>query len=172
MKEPPAAFAARLGISRPRVAQLVVRGLPAEGRLIDVRAGAQWIVDNLAPAAGGATIARAAAVLREVAGTQPAAVAPAMTFNEARAVIENLKAARLKIELAELEGRLIDRAATLAAVRSLAQQDRDALLAWPARSAPVIAAEFGIDPHALHAALDESLRAHLTARAEELTLPG
>ena len=58
-----------------------------------------------------------------------------MTFNEARAVIENLKAARLKIELAELEGRLIDRAATLAAVRSLAQQDRDAILAWPARSA-------------------------------------
>lgn len=172
MREPPAAFAARMSISRPRVAQLVARGLPAEGRLIDVRAGAQWIVDNLAPAAGGATIARAAAVLREVAGTQPAAVATAMTFNEARTVIENLKAARLKIELAALEGRLIDRAATLALVRNLAQQDRDAILAWPARSAALIAADLGVDEHALHAALDASLRAHLTARAEGLTLPG
>ena len=93
---------------------------------------------------------------------------PPMTFNEARAVNENLKAARLKIELAELEGRLIDRDEAAKAVRTFAQQDRDAILAWPARSAPVIAAEFGVDPHALHAALDESLRAHLTVQVEIL----
>ena len=93
---------------------------------------------------------------------------PPMTFNEARAVNENLKAARLKIELAELEGRLIDRDEAVKAVRTFAQQDRDAILAWPARSAPVIAAEFGVDPHALHAALDESLRAHLTVQVEIL----
>lgn len=91
-----------------------------------------------------------------------------MTFNEARAANENLKAARLKIELAELEGRLIDRDEAVKAVRTFAQQDRDAILAWPARSAPVIAAEFGVDPHALHAALDESLRAHLTDQVEIL----
>ena len=93
-------------------------------------------------------------------------IIPAMTFNEARAVNENLKAARLKIELAELEGRLIDRHKAVELVQELAQGERDAILAWPSRAAPILAAELGVDQHALHAALDASLREHLTARSE------
>ena len=46
------------------------------------------------------------------------------------------------------------------------QAERDAILSWPARAAPILAAELGVDHHALHAALDASLRAHLTERAE------
>ena len=179
MKEPPAAFAARLGISRPRVAQLVACGLPAEGRLIDVRAGARWIVDNLHPVQGAATIARAGEALRGLGDGLPDAAesgaAQAMTFHEARAAVENLKAARLKIELAALEGRLIEREPALRMVRALAAAERDAILAWPARAAALIAAEFGVDAAALHTALDASLRAHLTARADvpaEVFQPG
>lgn len=65
-----------------------------------------------------------------------------------------------------MEGSKIDRAKTLELVQELAQADRDAVLAWPARAAPVMAAELGVDQHALHAALDAGLRAHLTERAE------
>ena len=89
-----------------------------------------------------------------------------LTFNEARTANENLKVARNKIELAELEGRLIDRSAAIKAVRVFAQQDRDAILAWPARAAAVIAAEFGVDPHAMHASLSDSLRSHLSEQAD------
>lgn len=101
----------------------------------------------------------------KVAGEERKASVAVMTFNEARAVNENLKAARLKLELAELEGRLIDRGAVLVKIRDMAQQERDAILSWPARAAPLLAAELNVDPHALHAALDASLRTHLTARA-------
>lgn len=97
----------------------------------------------------------------------PARAGGVLTFNEARAVNENLKAARLKLELAELEGRLIDRVAVMQRVRALAQQERDAILSWPSRAAALIAADLGVNEHDLHAALDASLRAHLTERADE-----
>ena len=88
-----------------------------------------------------------------------------MSFDEARTANENLKAARLKLELAELDGRLIDRHKVVAMVRELAQGERDAILAWPSRAAALLAAELGIDQHALHVALDASLRSHLTERS-------
>ena len=93
------------------------------------------------------------------------AIVPALSFNEARAVNENLKAARLKLELAELDGRLIDRHKVVALVQELAQGERDAILAWPSRAAALLAAELGIDQHVLHFALDASLRSHLSKRS-------
>lgn len=139
-------------------------------RVLEALKAAQNPAREAIEAVGQPRTGRGVKAPTEGAPAKPAQAGAAlpMTFNEARAVNENLKAARLKIELAELEGRLIDRDAAVKAVRTFAQQDRDAILAWPARSAPVIAAEFGVDPHALHAALDESLRAHLTVQVEIL----
>jgi len=77
-----------------------------------------------------------------------------------------LKVEAQRMALDENKGRLIDRQKTLALVRELAQGERDAILAWPARAAPILAAELGVDQHALHSALDASLRAHLTERSE------
>jgi len=88
-----------------------------------------------------------------------------MPIDQARMVNENLKAARLKLELAELDGRLIDRHKVIALVQELAQGERDAILAWPSRAAALLAAKLKIDQHALHVALDASLRSHLTERA-------
>lgn len=84
---------------------------------------------------------------------------------------ENVKLKRAKRRAAEvvaarLESSVIEKAPTLLRVRELAQQERDAILAWPARVVPILAADLGVDEHALHAALDSGLREHLSKRAE------
>ena len=74
---------------------------------------------------------------------------------------------KVELETSRMRAETIAREPTLALVRNLAQAERDAILSWPARAAPLLAAELGVDEHALHAALDASLRAHLTDRAEQ-----
>ena len=84
---------------------------------------------------------------------------------------EGVKLKRAKRRAAEvvasrLEGGVVQKEPALKLVRALAQQERDAILAWPARAASLLAAELGANEHQVHAALDASLRQHLTARAE------
>jgi hypothetical protein len=74
---------------------------------------------------------------------------------------------KVELETSRMRAETINREATLLLVRNLAQSERDAILSWPARAAPLLAADLGVDEHALHAALDASLRAHLTDRAEQ-----
>ena len=74
---------------------------------------------------------------------------------------------KAELETSRMRSESIDREATLLLVRNLAQSERDAILSWPARAAPLLAADLGVDEHALHAALDASLRAHLSDRAEQ-----
>lgn len=74
---------------------------------------------------------------------------------------------KVELETSRMRAETIAREPTLALVRNLAQAERDAILSWPARAAPLLAADLGVDEHALHAALDASLRAHLTDRAEQ-----
>lgn len=75
-------------------------------------------------------------------------------------------AEKAELEAGKLRDNLIDRHKVLEAVQEMAQAERDAILAWPARAAPILAADLGVEQHALQAALDASLRAHLTERAE------
>jgi hypothetical protein len=78
-----------------------------------------------------------------------------------------LKLEERKFRLDKAKGKLIDRAKATALVRRLAQEERDAILNWPARSAPVLASELGVDAHRLQSLLDEHLRAHLAERAQQ-----
>lgn len=78
-----------------------------------------------------------------------------------------LKVEERKVRLDAAKGKLIDRAKAKALVRRLAQEERDAILNWPARSAPVLASELGVDAHRLQSLLDEHLRAHLAERAQQ-----
>jgi hypothetical protein len=78
-------------------------------------------------------------------------------------------AEKAELESAKMRGELIDRARVVEAVQELGQAERDAILAWPARAAPILAADLGVDQHALQSALDASLRSHLTERAELAT---
>jgi hypothetical protein len=86
------------------------------------------------------------------------------SFHSARTANEVLKAQERKLRLEERRGQLVDKARALLLVRRLAQEERDAVLAWPPRVAAEIAAELGVDPHRLQTALETRLRAHLAER--------
>jgi hypothetical protein len=48
----------------------------------------------------------------------------------------------------------------------LAREDRDALMNWPATTAPLIAAEFGVDQVALTLSLERHIRVYLVERSD------
>jgi hypothetical protein len=102
---------------------------------------------------------------------QPAAAAPdplprtaGSTFHDARTANEVLKAQERRLRLDERKGKLVDKARALLLVHRLAKEERDAILAWPARVAAEMAAELGVDAHRLQTMLDTRLRQHLAAR--------
>jgi hypothetical protein len=86
------------------------------------------------------------------------------TFHDARTANEILKAQERRLRLDERKGRLVDKARSLMLVHRLAKEERDAILAWPARIAAEMAAELGVDAHRLQTMMDTRLRAHLAER--------
>ncbi|WP_426954128.1 hypothetical protein [Muricoccus radiodurans] len=88
------------------------------------------------------------------------------TFSDARTAHEILKAQERRLRLDERRGKLIDKARALLLVHRLAREERDAILAWPARVAAELAAELGVDPHRLQTLMDSRLRQHLSERGE------
>jgi hypothetical protein len=86
------------------------------------------------------------------------------TFHEARTANEVLKAQRRRLDIDEQRGRLVDKGRALLLVHRLAREERDAILAWPARIAAELAAELGVDAHRLQTLLDQRLRIHLAER--------
>ena len=89
-----------------------------------------------------------------------------MTFLQARTANEVLKAQERKLRLGRLKGELVDRARTTALVFRLARAERDAWLQWPARIAATLAAELGVEAHAMQTVLERSLREQLDELAE------
>jgi hypothetical protein len=86
------------------------------------------------------------------------------TFHDARTANEVLKAQERRLRLDERRGKLVDKARALLLVHRLAKEERDAILAWPARVAAEMAAELGVDAHRLQTMMDTRLREHLAAR--------
>ena len=86
------------------------------------------------------------------------------TFHDARTANEVLKAQERRLRLDERRGKLVDKARALLLVHRLAKEERDAILAWPARVAAEMAAELGVDAHRLQTMMDARLREHLAAR--------
>lgn len=86
------------------------------------------------------------------------------TFHDARTANEVLKAQERRLRLDERKGKLVDKARALLLVHRLAKEERDAILAWPARVAAEMAAELGVDVHRLQTMMDSRLREHLAAR--------
>lgn len=97
-------------------------------------------------------------------GEEPAPGGP--SFLQARAANEVLKAQERKLRLARLKGELIDRARATAQVFTLARQERDAWVQWPARVAADLAAELGLETHAVQTALEAAVKTHLAELAE------
>jgi hypothetical protein len=89
-----------------------------------------------------------------------------LTFLKARTANEVLKAQTARVRLGKMKGDLVDRAKAIATVYALARRERDAWVQWPARVAALMAAELGIEAHAMEAALAKHVRAHLSELAE------
>ena len=98
-------------------------------------------------------------------GTGPAAGGE-VSFLRARMANEVLKAQTARVKLERMKGELVDRVKATNAVFDLARRERDAWLNWPPRVAANMAADLGVDAHALEQVLDRYLRAHLAQMAE------
>lgn len=89
-----------------------------------------------------------------------------VSFLRARMANEVLKAQTARVRLEKMKGELVDRARATNSVFDLARRERDAWLNWPPRVAANMAAELGVEAHALEQVLDRFLRAHLADMAE------
>ena len=105
-------------------------------------------------------------LVRETLREQGLPAGPRVTYVEARTAHEIAKAHLARLKLQERKGELVDRARATALVFKLARQERDAWLNWPARTAALMAAELGLEPHAMQKALETHVRAHLVELAE------
>ena len=89
-----------------------------------------------------------------------------VSFAEAQRLKENYLGRLRQLEFETKSGRLIDADVAKARVFELARQERDALVNWPARVAPLIAAELATDQVALAVALEKHVRQFLAERSE------
>jgi hypothetical protein len=170
------AFARVVGVTRQAVQNAIRSGRiqPREDGLIDVEQGMRdWHDGRRAPPITRTpalpppkpTAAPSAAPpLAPAAPPEPSGSLSVARLHQAELA---LKVEERKVRLDAAKGKLIDRAKARALVRRLAQEERDAILNWPARSAAVLASELGVDAHRLQSLLDEHLRAHLAERANQ-----
>ena len=174
------AYARHRGVSHVAVKKAIDTGrisqLP-DGTIDPVVADAQWAA-NTTPTRRSVTAEvretpQASAVTREtpqaaakVVRDAPEPPTPALSSGgtsllQARTVNEVVKAQTNKVRLARLKGELVDRSQAVAHVFKLARAERDTWLNWPARISSQMAAGLGVDPHALHVALDTAVRQQL-----------
>jgi hypothetical protein len=89
-----------------------------------------------------------------------------VTFAQARTAHEIAKAHLARLRLQRMKGDLVDRARATALVFRLAREERDSWLNWPARVAALIAADLGVEAHAVQKLIEAHVRGHLAELAE------
>jgi hypothetical protein len=170
--------ARRLGISHTALqkAQRAGRIAPEADGAWDVEKVRARLADSSDPTRKTATLVPPAppVAARAVAPPPPVAApytapdplprAAQNTFHDARTANEVLKAQERRLRLDERKGKLVDKARALLLVHRLAREERDAILAWPARVVAEMAAELGVDVHRLQTMMDTRLRQHLAER--------
>lgn len=158
--EPKSAFADRLGISRPRVSQLVKRGLPVtpEG-LVRVPEALEWVDRNLDLTKRTEQGKGAAAG----AGSEPADFTPdpQRVYLAARARREQAKADREELARDREAGRVVPKDTVRAALFDWSRAHRDGWIGWVSRIAPAISAEFGVETERVFPFLDKAVREQL-----------
>ena len=76
---------------------------------------------------------------------QPGGVAKGVAYGEALRLKENWTALLRRLEYERKSGSLVEMSVAQGVVFELCREQRDAWLAWPAKVAPFIAMQFGID---------------------------
>lgn len=83
------------------------------------------------------------------------------SFAKIKTAHELYKAQLTQLALQEKKGQLINKDQAKVQVYKLGRQVRDSWMNWPARVSATMAAELGVDEHALHQALERYVREHL-----------
>ena len=168
--------ARRLGVSHTALqkAQRAGRIAPEADGAWDIEKVRARLANSSDPIRKTATLVPAPPATPRPAAPPPVAAPPAPTdplpraaqntFHDARTANEVLKAQERRLRLDERKGKLVDKARALLLVHRLAKEERDAILAWPARVAAEMAAELGVDTHRLQTMMDTRLREHLAGR--------
>ena len=89
-----------------------------------------------------------------------------VTFVQARTAHEIAKAHLARLRLQCMKSELVDRARATALVFRLAREERDSWLNWPARTAALIAADLGVEAHAVQKLIETHVRGHLAELTE------
>lgn len=140
------------------------RGAAAQARAADTaRATARGMVGKPVPQSA---IDAVQDTLRET-GTDPEPEAGGqVSFMRARMANEVLKAQLQKERLKRERSEVVDKAGATALAYDILRRERDYWIGWPSRVSANIAAELGVDAHALEQVLDRYLRDHLAIMAE------
>lgn len=169
------AYARQRGVSHVAILRAVKQGripLEADGTVDVAKANASWErssdpgrhptrSEKLRPVAEAAV-----GSVRETLKEQGLPFSGNLTFVQARTAHEIAKAHLARLRLQERRGELVDRANAAALVFRLAREERDAWINWPARVAALMAAELGVEAHAMQKALEAHVRAQLAELAE------
>jgi hypothetical protein len=173
------AYARRRGVSHVAVLRAIKQGrVPVEpdGTIDPAKADAAWqrstdpgrakskpkaSAEKLRPV-GEAALGSVRETLKE----QGLPTGGNVTFVQARTAHEIAKAHLARLRLQRMKGELVDRARATALVFRLAREERDSWLVWPARVAAMIAAELGVEAHAVQKLIEAHVRGHLSELAE------
>ncbi|ARP98182.1 elements of external origin [Pseudorhodoplanes sinuspersici] len=173
------AYAKTRGVSHVAVLKATKAGripLEADGTIDPAKADAAWQRSTdpgrtkskpKAPAEKLRPIGEAAlGSVRETLKEQGLPAGGNVTFVQARTAHEIAKAHLARLRLQRMKGELVDRARATALVFRLAREERDAWLNWPARVAALIAADLGVEAHAVQKLIETHVRGHLAELAE------
>jgi hypothetical protein len=173
------AYARRRGVSHVAVLKAAKAGripLEPDGTVDPVKADAAWQRSTDPGRANGRPKAprerlrpvgeAALRSVRETLKEEGLPVGTNVTFLQARTAHETAKAHLTRLRLQRMRGELVDRASATALVFRLARQERDCWCTWPARVAALIAAELGVEAHAVQTLMDRHVREHLTELAD------
>lgn len=163
------AYARHRGVTDTAVHKAIRTGRitpEADGSIDPDKADREWARNSDAPKAGTRQPTVRVAMPDASQDGGPSVPGGGTSLLQARTVNEVVKAQTNKVRLAKLKGDLVDRAAAIAQVFTLARAERDAWLNWPARISAPLAAKLGVDPHTLHVALETAVREHLRELGE------
>ena len=149
-------FARREGCSPPLVRRAIKQGKLAElpdGTMDPALVGTPWRAGNRD---GN----------REKRGSRADPDEGQVSFFDAQRRKEVALARLRELELAQKDGQLLNADDVRAEVGRIARQERDALSNWPARVAPLIAAELGVEQVRLTVILEKHVRDFLAERSE------
>jgi hypothetical protein len=173
------AYARQRGVSHVAVLRAIKQGrvpIEPDGTIDPQRADASWerstdpgrartkpkaSAEKLRPV-GEAALGSVRETLKE----QGLPAGSNVTFVQARTAHEIAKAHLARLRLQRMKGELVERARATALVFRLAREERDSWLNWPARVAALIAADLGVDAHAVQKIVEAHVRGHLAELAE------